>query len=587
MALRVTQRQKAPPMKRTTTAFVFTFIALLVLAVGTTSVRAQEDPTKLAPPPAGPGPGPGMMVRHDKAFQPPIPPLDLTADNQVLDPATRAFALDGNGHVKAGDELDLYADHISGDLSLGLLDATGNVRVREFDMTISAKAVHFDGKQRSALIADGVIYHPPYTITSPLVTVDGDTLVAHNATITNTAPGARTLFSVRVSKITLSESKQTLWVRNASMYLGHTRLLTIKAMKQSFAPGEKSGLNNALQQQFGYDSNDGLFLSLAGGFQEFGQPIRLRSIISEHGLRSTGISTQFVLLHEPKPKQLPLAATDNVIRTLRALSAPIGLPVTASDPLRFHNFLSSSPFDILGAQPLTGPLVTAGIDGIYHDRLLGRRIGNLLVSRLPEMNISAMFPLGRLRPQLPTMEDPVGLREVLRRPDFVARIIGQYGFYQESPTNASGVRKALVGSIESRAVLIGPNTLLHPIVDFTTNQYEGNLTSYHYVQGDVAIEHLFSNRSMIGIEYIKSIQSGKSPFVFDTLDTTDELDVSAQYGNHRWVAGGRIQYDFAARDVYDYQFSVGPDMGSFVPTIGYDQRSASINFGFSLAGLSF
>ena len=63
-----------------------------------------------------------MMIKNDRPYYPPIPALDLSADTYVVTPGTKVFSLDGNGHVIGGTELDILADHLSGDVDLGLLD---------------------------------------------------------------------------------------------------------------------------------------------------------------------------------------------------------------------------------------------------------------------------------------------------------------------------------------------------------------------------------------------------------------------------------------------------------------------------------
>jgi len=562
--------------------------ACLVLMCSATPSFSQSDPTKLPAPASGPGPGPGTVVRNGVDIYPPAPTLTITGDNEVIEPGLKTFALDGAAHVFGGDELDLYADHISGDGPLGILDASGNVRLREFDATIDARALHLDSYKQSGLIADCVLIRPPFVIISRLVSVDKDTMVASDSSVTTCPPGVFPLYRIVARRAVIDQGARRVTFKHAVVYLGHTKLITVTNFSRSYRTSSQGGATtDPLRQRVGYDSQDGLYVSLLTALETHGIPIQVRTVLSQYGLRGSGAATEVTLIPEKSVAPLPSSQTLSVFRTLRQLAEPPGLPAPEDDPLKFHNFVAPSAFDSINSQPLHSLLVTAGADAILNQRLVGRTVSNLEITREPEVNITATLPFGPRRPDLPTLDDPVGLREALRKPDFVARLISQYGYYDELPTHESASRVALVGSVESRPMLIGHNTLIHPMIDYTANQYGDYNADYRYIQFDMAVEHVFSNRTAIGAEYIRSFQSGMSPFDFDTLDVAHELDLSGQFGNRKYIAGARFQLDVDHGDLYDYQITVGPNLGCIIPTLGYDKRSTSLDLGINLSGLNF
>jgi hypothetical protein len=528
------------------------------------------------------------MVVDGKDILVPVPTLDISGDSEVVNPGLKTFALDGSVHLVGEKELDLYADHVSGDGPLGLLDAVGNVRLREFDTTIAARALHMDSYKRSGLIADATLYRPPYYITAKLFTIDGAVLTATNALVTTCPPGRFPLYRIVARRVIIDQMHHRVRFEGASVYAEHIKVIEVRELSRSYTTSMQGGATtDPLRQRVGYDSYDGFYLALITAVEEQGLPIQLRTVISEYGFRGSGITTHVTLLSSPARPLAVKATATSVFRTLRLIAQPDGLPVPQDDPLKFHNFVTTSPFDAIGAQPLTGPLVTASADAILDQRFTGRRVANLLVTREPELTLVGAVPLGNSRPGLPTLVDPVGLREALAHPDFVARVVNQYGFYHELPSHESASRISIFTSVESRPILIGHNTLFHPMIDATENHYGDHDYDYRYAQCDMAVEHVFSTTTALGAEYIRSYQSGTSPFVFDSLDLPDELDLTAQVGNKRYVLGGRVQYDLDHGQVYDLQVTAGPNFGSVIPTIGYDQKSSSIELGINISGLNY
>ena len=91
----------------------------------------------------------------------------------------------------------------------------------------------------------------------------------------------------------------------------------------------------------------------------------------------------------------------------------------------------------------------------------------------------------------------------------------------------------------------------------------------------------------VGVQFLASSTSGDSPFNFDVLDTSRELDLRFQTGNSRLVAASRIRYDLVIGGVIDYQVALGPSLRGFIPVFSYNFRTRSIGLGLQVKGLTF
>ena len=141
--------------------------------------------------------------------------------------------------------------------------------------------------------------------------------------------------------------------------------------------------------------------------------------------------------------------------------------------------------------------------------------------------------------------------------------------------------------LATRPLLIAPNTVLLPSISITTNSYSGDKTAYRYDQINVAVNHYFSPLTAVGVQFLASSTSGDSPFNFDVLDTSRELDLRFQTGTARLVAAGRIRYDLARGGVIDYQVALGPALRGLIPVFSYNFRTRSLGLGVQVKGFTF
>ena len=212
------------------------------------------------------------------------------------------------------------------------------------------------------------------------------------------------------------------------------------------------------------------------------------------------------------------------------------------------------------------------------------------MSRLPEVIVTGQVPVTPV-PAPPVYGDPSAFRRSLRHIVLYADAQETVGSYREQLSDAPYSTRARrihtqVG-FSARPLLIGPNTVLLPRVSVSTSSYSGDETAYRYDQLSLAVNHYFSTVSAVGIQYLASTTSGASPFNFDVLDTSRELDVRVQIGSDRLVAAGRVRYDLSRGGVIDYQLALSPALRGFSPVFSYNFRTRSLGLGIEIKGITF
>lgn len=221
----------------------------------------------------------------------------------------------------------------------------------------------------------------------------------------------------------------------------------------------------------------------------------------------------------------------------------------------------------------------------YKERIFGKSVSDLNLSRLPEVGFVGYVPIAG-RQNLPQTGDPNDVRRALRQVALRLSMTPVFGYYDEYPDDEHHGRDAIAMSLAARPVLIATNTLLIPRLGLQTNTYSGGY-SYHYFQYDLAVERFFTDRNALGLEYIKSKVGGASPFLFDQLDTSNELDLRGQIGDRRHVVNVLVRYDLNGHDLFDWDLTYGRVLHCLVPTVNYDNRSHNIGFGLNIQGLTF
>ncbi len=202
------------------------------------------------------------------------------------------------------------------------------------------------------------------------------------------------------------------------------------------------------------------------------------------------------------------------------------------------------------------------------------------------MMLSGQLPLTRIPAESPD-GDPQAYRAALRHLVLYADAEETVGNYREQPTNTRARRVRTQVGLSARPFLIAPNTVLLPRLSVSSSGYSGSRTAYRYDQVDVAVNHYLSNLTALGVQFLASNTGGDSPFNFDVLDTSREMDVRLQLGNRRLVVAGRVRYDLAHSGVIDYQIAVAPALRGFTPVFSYNFRVRSLGLGLEVKGITF
>lgn len=490
-----------------------------------------------------------------------------------------------------GGELTLSAGQADADLAAGTYHLRGGVRIHETDTTLKAQEVTFNGRASGGVATDAEIDRAYFTIRAPRIEGTPELLTAYGGDFTTVPNGGPADFYLRSQTITLDSQKRRGTLRNATVYLFGARLVTIPRLTFGLA-GPGGGSRRAVAiPTVGYSSRYGAFLAFGSNTRLMRLPLQYRLLLpARQTIQAAVTSSQ--TLYTPRVQSAPAAPytgpTTLLDRIRAAATVPPG-PLPAGDPLRFTDFLPDpNPISLFNA-PSHGGLYL-GEDLSTHIASSGRRRTDLYVSRLPEIALSGDLPLTPV-PKAPLYGDPQAFRAALRHFVLYAQARETLGYYREqlsaAPYHIYARRISHQAGLATRPLLIGPNTVLLPSISVTTNSYSGDKTAYRYDQINVAVNHYFSPLTAVGVQFLASRTSGDSPFNFDVLDTSRELDLRFQTGTARLVAASRIRYDLARGGVIDYQIALGPALRGFIPVFSYNFRTRSLGLGLQVRGLTF
>ena len=503
-------------------------------------------------------------------------------------------------HLTYGGELTLSADQADADFTSGKAgtrraagnyDLRGHVRIHETDTTLKAQEVTFNGRASSGVAADAEIDRSYFTIRAPRIAGTPELITAYGGDFTTVPNGGPADYYLRSQTITLDSAKHRGTLRNATLYLFGARLVTIPRLTFGLG-GPGGGSRRAIAiPTIGFSSRYGTFIAFGSNTRIMRLPFQYRLLLpTRQSVQAAVTSSQ--TLYTPRVHSAPPApytGPPTLLGRIRAAAtAPPG-PLPEGDPLRFVGFLPDpNPIQLFNT-PSHGGLYL-GEDLSTHIASSGRLRDDLYVSRLPEINLSGDLPLTPV-PKAPVYGDPQSFRANLKHLVLYAQARETFGYYQEHSSSASSDiyarRISHQAGLATRPLLIGPNTVLLPSISITTNSYSGDKTAYRYDQINIAVNHYFSPLTAVGVQFLASSTSGDSPFNFDVLDTSRELDLRFQSGTARLVAAGRVRYDLARGGVIDYQVAIGPALRGFIPVFFYNFRTRSLGLGLQVKGLTF
>lgn len=518
----------------------------------------------------------------------PLPSVNLQiggASGPLNHPVVKAV------QVTYGGELTLSADQADASFAAGTYDLTGSVRVHEADTTLRAGEVKFEGRGSSAEATNAQLFRGYYTIRAPRISGTPELITAYGGDFTTVPNGGPADYYLRSQTLTLDAQKRRGTLRNATVYLFGTRLLTIPRLSFGLG-GPGGGAKRTLAiPTIGVSSRYGTFIAFGNTTRFLRLPFQYRLLLPTRQSVEAAVTSGQTLYSPPvhPAPAVPYTGPVTLLDRLRAAATVTTGPLPDGDPLRFTDFLPDpNPIQLFNS-PSRGGLYL-GEDLSVHIAASGRRRNDLYVSRLPEVTLSGDIPLTPV-PKGPVYGDPQSFRAALRHIVLYAQARESIGYYREqlsaAPYHIYARRISHQAGLATRPLLIAPNTVLLPSVSITTNSYSGDKTAYRYDQINVAVNHYFSDLSAVGVQFLASSTSGNSPFNFDVLDTSRELDLRFQTGTARLVAAGRIRYDLSRGGVIDYQAAIGPALRGFIPVFSYNFRTRTIGLGLQVKGLTF
>ncbi len=487
-----------------------------------------------------------------------------------------------------GGELTLRADGLTGNLLRQQYDLTGSVRAHEADTTLTAESLHFDGLANQGLALRALLTQRPYTVRARQIAVTASEIVAQQAEFTTAPPNVRPDLDVRAQSLSLFPARRHGELRNASFYLFHARVLTLPRVGFSLGSGAGNSGRQGNIPTVGYSGRYGAYLAIGGGAARSGR-IRYRVVLpARQSVQARVTSEQTLFFHAAPggPPPVPVAAND-YLGALRKLATARRPPLPEHDPLLFHDFLPDpNPIRLFDGPPATR--LSLGEELSTHIEATGRRMDNLYVSRLPEVTLNGQQPLAQTD-ALPRAMTAEAFRSALRQIVPVVTAQAAAGAFREQPANIRAQRARLALGLSTRPLLVAPNTVILPFVQTTANAYNvsGLRSRYNYAQFGMAVNHYFSDRSAIGLQYVGSKQSGDSPFNFDVIDTSRELDGRIQVGNRRLAVAGQVRYDLTRGGVIDYKLAVAPGLAGLTPIFSYNFRNRSVGVGVAIEGITF
>lgn len=373
--------------------------------------------------------------------------------------------------------------------------------------------------------------------------------------IFTTCTAKRPDYHLRASEVTLLPNRK-LRARNASLYLGNLRVLTLPSIK--LRTGGASASTNVFPTP-GFNKDEGFTLS---------QVLR---IIDNDQFHTTA--------------DIRLTTKDGV---QGQLNGEYGIDGNLDHfPGRFltYDSLRSNVLD-LPKQPVGGscppemlePTDAARLRGFGSFTLKQRTYDiendNLVVYRQPELGLRY---IGRQLNFTKTKLDP--------RLDIYPEVIASWGHYKEVPSSVGFIdRDQLVATASLNIIPLGPSTTLQPVISHAWSAYS-NSDSYQQSAFAVDASHLFVNSSFASIRYIARSQSGVTPFQFDDVDIYHEFQGAFQANFSKHTIGLVLSYDIDNDDFYDWEAVYGWRSDCLASWIRWSNRIQRLSFHVTLINL--
>jgi len=444
------------------------------------------------------------------------------------------FAQDGSS-VKAVDmEHSVDAVTISAPVIEQLdsiIRATGGVLFRQSTIRMTASEASYDaanrtGKLKNIMFTTCESTHPDYRFEASELTLLG---------------------------------KDRVRMRGASLYLGQFRVLALPTLV--FRVGGR-GVGRKLFPIPSYDKDDGFGLS-----QEFrlADTDRFRALADIAFKTKRGLEGQIEYEYgldgklAPIPGRfLPYEAQQSSVPVMPMV--PITEPLGRTYPERRDNETKARirQFGRFSLKQRTYDIRNTG----------------LLVFRQPELGLIYIAPhVDLARAGL----DP--------RLQLYPQIAATWGRYKETPgqevfTSRSGVNLAMTANLFP----LGRSAAIQPMVMYGISNY-GNGSSYRTWGYGVDASRLFHSGAIVTARYIKRNDSGKSPFLFDTVDVFREFQGAFQVPIGKHILGFVAGLNVDTGKVYDWEALYGYRTDCLAAWITWHSRLQRLSFDVAIINL--
>jgi hypothetical protein len=542
-------------------------------------VAAATEPGTIPPSQPLPGTRPQIVLEYSK--------ISGSFDDGLLE-GTK----DKPAKLTYANELTISSQQISADMAKQDYTAQGDVHLHELDTDLWASSLDFYALAGTVNARNVRLYQQPYFLRADTLFGNAKQISTTGANFTTAPPGQKPVFHVQAKSIIFIPSRGLTIARGASFYLYGTRILQLRYtsyQKATSGAGGGGGLTRQTKPVFGVS---GLYGTYAGLDVQQQKPFALHY----GGVATTRAAPQLYLYASQNiafGRKSSNAAGESPekptpLQQLRTLATEDHGPLTYGDPLNFHDFLSDrNPIQIFNRQPSRNLSVSETATSELPSS--GNNVHNLYVSRLPEVGAHVTVPITPPAPKS-VDSDHASFRSSLRRFVLLAHGDVYGGNYLEQQPHFNQIthgRLEGIFKVDTQPYLIARNTVVVPAFVLTGNSYSGSRVTYSYVQSSFAVNHYFTDRTALGLQYTAATTTGSSPFNFDTLDTTREFDTRLQLGNHKFAVEGLVRYDIVRESIIGYKVAIAPSLPGVIPVLEFDSTSRSLGVNLDIEGITF
>lgn len=461
-------------------------------------------------------------------------------DNYFLSPGAVRITLSG---LDDGEEIILNADDAEGRPS-GEILVRGNVSVRRRDAILTGTSLRFDAVRRTGSMKRAEARVSVLTLTgSEINMAEYGALEAQQARLT-TCSCQQPHYFLSAQELRLTPTRKVT-ARQVRLVVAGRTLLVIPYMEKTFTDRVESPF------------------PLPNYSKETGPKFRLASEVLSSPRSSLRYDGSISLRRPP---------FGNV-----AFERALGKPNAEVPPPTLRKSVLDAPFaEALETFPMAG---SSPVDYSKHRRVLFAVAGtneyiyhrvrtDLRVSRLPELGLVA-YQSGRSS----GASAGSAAWTTYDRFSYFGELTG--GYYQENTTDTKSARTQLRLGAASPNVLLARNLSFRLGMDARGALY-GSGETYTVVAPQAELVWRVRPEMALSVAGIHRTYSGRTPFVFDRLDTRNEVRLRYDGDYPRWGLGLQVAYDADRWRAYDTSFSVVHKLDCMEFGLSYRTRSQGL-----------